>query len=116
MHVAGGELTVLKQGRENGIGKKRQTNRRWRRHHQHPAQRPVEGVRERITGFLGVVLGKARQNNRGHGDGEYPQRKLHHAIRVIKPGDAAGDQKGRDECVHQQIDLRNGRTERRRNH
>ena len=74
----------------------------------------VAGTIMYFAGLLGVMLGQARQDDRRHGDGEDAQRKLDQPIGVIEPGDAAGDKKRRDQGVDEQIDLSDGRAERRR--
>ena len=90
---------MLKNRGENRIGKENQAQSRRRRHHQHPAQPPIQGVGEQLDGFPGVMLGKIGQDDRGHGNGEDPQGKFHQAIGIVEPGDAACYQEGGDERV-----------------
>ena len=41
-----------------------------------------------------MLLGQARQNDRGECDADNTERKLHQAVGVIEPADAAGREEG----------------------
>ena len=76
----------------------------------------MHGFIEAVVSLLVMRLGQIGQDHGRQCDTEYAQWEFEQAVRVIEPGDAAGDQKGRNKGIEQQVDLRHGRTEQRGDH
>ncbi len=111
-----GKGVVLDQRRQDRHGQEDQAGRGRQRDQQRQAQGPVQRAPEgRLVGPR-MLTGEARQDHRGDRDAEQGQGQFDEAITEVQPGDRAGDQKGRDHGVHQQIDLDHGGPEDRRQH
>ena len=105
-HVVGVERPVMKQRRQHRPGEYHQRDRRRQADEHHPAQCPVEQVREFLGELADVFTRQAWQDHGGQRDAEHAERKFHDAIGIIKPGHAAGHQKRGQQGIDQQVYLR----------